>query len=245
MIKKAVDLRPNDGYIVDSLGWAYHRLGRDEEAVKALEAAALLKPEDSTINDHLGDALLEGRAEARGDVPVDRTPAISAPRRKTCRRFWRSSLDGLDAASAATGSSAVAVAEGESLADDRQRVYGDATPFESQGQPRPISDPTRPAGHDSRTCRRAQQTASDRERQRQARTGASSDHEERAGQDQSRPPRYRPTCRRLSYDRDARGLRRIAATRSRSRPERGSRCAADLTGLRGRPISTRRRRTIW
>ena len=56
MIQKAVDLRPNDGYIVDSLGWAFHKLGRNADAVSTLEAAVLLKPEDPTINDHLGDA---------------------------------------------------------------------------------------------------------------------------------------------------------------------------------------------
>jgi len=56
MIKKAVQQRPDDGYIVDSLGWAYYRLGNYEEAVKQLERAIELKPEDPTINDHLGDA---------------------------------------------------------------------------------------------------------------------------------------------------------------------------------------------
>jgi len=56
MIKKAVELRPKDGYIVDSLGWAYFRLGRFEDAVKELERAIELRPEDPTINDHLGDA---------------------------------------------------------------------------------------------------------------------------------------------------------------------------------------------
>ena len=56
MIKTAVDLRPNDGYIVDSLGWAYFKLGRFPEAVSQLERAVELKPEDSVINDHLGDA---------------------------------------------------------------------------------------------------------------------------------------------------------------------------------------------
>jgi tetratricopeptide (TPR) repeat protein len=57
MIKKAVDLRPNDGYIVDSLGWAYFKLNRYDDAVEQLERAVELKPEDSVINDHLGDAL--------------------------------------------------------------------------------------------------------------------------------------------------------------------------------------------
>ncbi|MDA8870684.1 tetratricopeptide repeat protein [Rhizobiaceae bacterium] len=56
MIRKAVSLRPNDGYIVDSLGWAYYRLKRYQEAVKELERAVELRPGDATINDHLGDA---------------------------------------------------------------------------------------------------------------------------------------------------------------------------------------------
>jgi tetratricopeptide (TPR) repeat protein len=56
MIKRAVQQRPDDGYIVDSLGWAYYKLGNYEEAVKQLQRAVELKPEDPTINDHLGDA---------------------------------------------------------------------------------------------------------------------------------------------------------------------------------------------
>lgn len=56
MIRKAVSLRPRDGYIVDSLGWAYYRLGRYEEAAAELEKAIVLSPNDPTINDHLGDA---------------------------------------------------------------------------------------------------------------------------------------------------------------------------------------------
>ena len=57
MIEKAVDLRPTDGYIVDSLGWVLYRLGEFEGAVKQLERAVALRPEDPIINDHLGDAL--------------------------------------------------------------------------------------------------------------------------------------------------------------------------------------------
>jgi tetratricopeptide (TPR) repeat protein len=55
MIKRSVEQRPDDGYIVDSLGWAYYRLGNYDEAVKNLEKAVELKPVDPTINDHLGD----------------------------------------------------------------------------------------------------------------------------------------------------------------------------------------------
>ena len=56
MIRRAVEQRPDDGYIVDSLGWAYFRIGNYDEAVKNLERAVELKPDDPTINDHLGDA---------------------------------------------------------------------------------------------------------------------------------------------------------------------------------------------
>ncbi|HUI20557.1 MAG TPA: tetratricopeptide repeat protein [Methylocella sp.] len=56
MLRRAVELRPTDGYIVDSLGWANYKLGRVDEAVKQLERAIDLKPSDPVINDHLGDA---------------------------------------------------------------------------------------------------------------------------------------------------------------------------------------------
>lgn len=67
MIKKAVAQRPRDGYIVDSLGWVYYRLGQFDQAVIHLERAVELRPQDPVINDHLGDAYWkEGRKlEAR------------------------------------------------------------------------------------------------------------------------------------------------------------------------------------
>jgi tetratricopeptide (TPR) repeat protein len=67
MVEKAVELRPEDGYIVDSLGWAHYRLGDYPNAVQYLEKAIELVPEDPTINDHLGDAYWQnGRSiEAR------------------------------------------------------------------------------------------------------------------------------------------------------------------------------------
>ncbi|MEQ1650588.1 MAG: tetratricopeptide repeat protein [Hyphomicrobiaceae bacterium] len=55
-IEKAVKLKPDDGYIVDSLGWAHYRLGNFKDAVKWLERAVELRPDDPVLNDHLGDA---------------------------------------------------------------------------------------------------------------------------------------------------------------------------------------------
>jgi tetratricopeptide (TPR) repeat protein len=67
MLARAVELRPNDGYIVDSFGWALYRLNRYQQAVGYLERAAELSPQDPVINDHLGDAYwrVGRRAEAR------------------------------------------------------------------------------------------------------------------------------------------------------------------------------------
>ncbi|HSO48036.1 MAG TPA: tetratricopeptide repeat protein [Rhizobiaceae bacterium] len=56
LIRQAVDLSPRKGYIIDSLGWAYYKLGRYEEAVKELERAVEILPQDPVLNDHLGDA---------------------------------------------------------------------------------------------------------------------------------------------------------------------------------------------
>jgi len=67
MVERAVEQRPNDGYIVDSLGWAHYRLGSWDRALRYLERAVELRPEDPVINDHLGDAFWRSgrRLEAR------------------------------------------------------------------------------------------------------------------------------------------------------------------------------------
>ncbi|MFZ1964645.1 MAG: tetratricopeptide repeat protein [Roseiarcus sp.] len=67
MLRRAVDLRPSDGYIVDSLGWAHYKLGHYMEATEELEKAIDLKPADPVVNDHLGDAFwrVNRKIEAR------------------------------------------------------------------------------------------------------------------------------------------------------------------------------------
>lgn len=67
MIQRAVELRPASGAIIDSLGWAYYKLGDYAQAVEYLERAVELEPADATLNDHLGDVYwrLGRRIEAR------------------------------------------------------------------------------------------------------------------------------------------------------------------------------------
>jgi tetratricopeptide (TPR) repeat protein len=56
MLERAVQLRPNDGALVDSLGWVELAQGNVAGGVKTLEKAVELAPEDATVNGHLGDA---------------------------------------------------------------------------------------------------------------------------------------------------------------------------------------------
>ena len=57
MLKKATELRKNDGYIIDSLGWAYFVKKNYHEAEQFLQRAVELLPSDPVINDHYADAL--------------------------------------------------------------------------------------------------------------------------------------------------------------------------------------------
>jgi Flp pilus assembly protein TadD len=56
MLLRATELRPQDGNIADSLGWALFRVGDLRGAVTWLEKAVELEPRSAVINDHLGDA---------------------------------------------------------------------------------------------------------------------------------------------------------------------------------------------
>ena len=102
MIEKAVDLRPGDGYIVDSLGWVAYRLGDFQEAVRQLERAVELVADDPIINDHLGDAywqvgrLNEARFQWRRVLTLEPETDLAAQVR-------RKIADGLSAGAEADG----------------------------------------------------------------------------------------------------------------------------------------------
>jgi len=64
LIKKADKLKPENGYIVDSLAWAYFRLGKLEEAWKQIQRAVALSKDDPTMWEHYGDIARQlGRAD--------------------------------------------------------------------------------------------------------------------------------------------------------------------------------------
>ncbi|HOO91284.1 MAG TPA: tetratricopeptide repeat protein, partial [Syntrophales bacterium] len=69
LIKRALQLKPDNGYIIDSLGWVYFKQNRVKEAIEFLEKARDLLPEDPTIAGHLGDAYKkDGQIERALDV---------------------------------------------------------------------------------------------------------------------------------------------------------------------------------
>src|SRR5208282_6054534 len=55
LVQKATELKPDSGYIVDSLGWVYFKMGRLEEALETLKKAVNLVKDDPVLNEHLGD----------------------------------------------------------------------------------------------------------------------------------------------------------------------------------------------
>ena len=67
MIEKAMELKPNDPYIVDSLAWYYYKVGQYEDSLALLEFSLDMMPYDPTVNDHYGDVqwMLGNELEAR------------------------------------------------------------------------------------------------------------------------------------------------------------------------------------
>ncbi len=67
MLKTAYDLKSNDPYIIDSIGWAYFLIEDYVEAEKYLKRAVELMPDDPIVNDHYGDILwkLNRKIQAR------------------------------------------------------------------------------------------------------------------------------------------------------------------------------------
>jgi tetratricopeptide (TPR) repeat protein len=55
LIKKALELDPDNGAYVDSLGWVYFKKGKIDEALSSVKKASELLPGDAVILDHLGD----------------------------------------------------------------------------------------------------------------------------------------------------------------------------------------------
>jgi tetratricopeptide (TPR) repeat protein len=92
LVSRAVALDPDNGAYVDSLGWAYYRLGRPEQARGYLERAARLEPEDATLQEHLGDVYVALGQTERARQAYQRALELAGDNAEQVRR----KLDDLD-----------------------------------------------------------------------------------------------------------------------------------------------------
>ena len=68
LLERALELKPDDYYVIDSMGWVLYRVGRLEEAIEYLQRALLLS-EDPEVAAHLGEVLwVMGRKDAAREV---------------------------------------------------------------------------------------------------------------------------------------------------------------------------------
>ncbi|HPX62353.1 MAG TPA: tetratricopeptide repeat protein [Deltaproteobacteria bacterium] len=80
-IKQALELRPGDGFFLDSLGWVYFKMKKYDLALRYLEEAARIVEDDSTIIEHLGDVHL-ARREYKKALKMYRKSSEIEPTRK-------------------------------------------------------------------------------------------------------------------------------------------------------------------
>lgn len=110
MIERAVAAEPGSGYIIDSLAWAYFRLGRYTEAVEPMERASLLEPVDPIVTDHLGDVYWAVGRTREAEFQWHRALSYG-PAEKDAARIRLKLEKGLDAVLAEEGAAPIAPVE--------------------------------------------------------------------------------------------------------------------------------------
>jgi tetratricopeptide (TPR) repeat protein len=112
MIEKAVAVQPQNGAIVDSLGWVLFQMGQYEDAVVHLENAAALEAVDPIINDHLGDAFWAVGRQIEAQFQWNRALSFSDDTSEDADRIRRKLEIGLDAVLLEEGAEPTRVADG-------------------------------------------------------------------------------------------------------------------------------------
>jgi Flp pilus assembly protein TadD len=113
MIERAVAAQPQNGAIVDSLGWVLFQMGQYEEAVGHLENAAALEAVDPVVNDHLGDAFWAVGRTTEAQFQWNRALSFSADTSDEAARIRRKLDIGLDAVLLEEGADPIRVANGD------------------------------------------------------------------------------------------------------------------------------------
>jgi tetratricopeptide (TPR) repeat protein len=96
LIRKALELKPEDGYITDSLGWVLYRKGLYEEALRYLVRASTLVPQDSIIMEHVGDAYLKAGRRDKALEYYQRALSLKDKEREPLEQKIRDLSDGAE-----------------------------------------------------------------------------------------------------------------------------------------------------
>ncbi|WP_347266945.1 tetratricopeptide repeat protein [Paracoccus sp. (in: a-proteobacteria)] len=97
LIKRAVRLRPDDGYILDSLAWVYFRLGHYDEAVAPMERAVAAMAGDALVNDHMGDIYWMVGRQREAEIQWRRALSLEPETEAEAKRIRAKLERGLDA----------------------------------------------------------------------------------------------------------------------------------------------------
>ncbi|MFH0844041.1 MAG: tetratricopeptide repeat protein [Pseudomonadota bacterium] len=82
LIKTALKIKPESGYIIDSLGWVYYQKGLYDEALSSLEKAISLIPNDPTITEHLGDVYLSKKKYQKALEMYQKALSLNHPQKE-------------------------------------------------------------------------------------------------------------------------------------------------------------------
>jgi len=75
---RALELQPNDGYILDTVGWIHFKKGETDEAIRYLEAAFKAKTDEAIIAEHLGDAYLRHQMWQKAQKMYQRAASLES-----------------------------------------------------------------------------------------------------------------------------------------------------------------------
>lgn len=94
-VRKAMSLKPNDGFIEDSLGWVLFKQGKIKESQEALERAAALQPEEAIILEHLGDVYQSQKEFSKAREFYKKAVSLSSSKDKEMAKKIESKIAGL------------------------------------------------------------------------------------------------------------------------------------------------------
>ncbi len=87
MTKQAIALRPENGYYVDSLGWAFFKKGLLSEALTEIKRAVVLVGDDPVVYEHLGEIYLKQQQIAEGREALLHSLELDPSNAKLMQRF--------------------------------------------------------------------------------------------------------------------------------------------------------------